>query len=109
MELKDEEKNAFLDFDLLSRLVVGIGEVAEITGVPQRKIRYWEEKGIIQPVKEIGGTTRRYDYINIKKIILIQELLNDGYTLDAAAKKVENRMVNINKVFLELARSMKNK
>lgn len=104
---KEQVTNALLDFDLLSRLVVGIGEVSEITGVPQRKIRYWEEKGIIQPVKEVEGTTRRYDYINIKKILLIQELLNDGYTLDAAAKKVEVRMETINKVFLELARNTK--
>lgn len=107
MGQKEQAANALLDFDLLSRLVVGIGEVSEITGVPQRKIRYWEEKGIIQPVKELEGTTRRYDYINIKKIILIQELLNDGYTLDAAAKKVANRMENINKVFLELAKNTK--
>jgi len=107
MGQKEQAANALLDFDLLSRLVVGIGEVSEITGVPQRKIRYWEEKGIIQPVKEVEGTTRRYNYINIKKILLIQELLNDGYTLDAAAKKVEDRMENINKVFLELARNTK--
>lgn len=95
------------DSDLLSKLIVGIGEVSEITGVPQRKIRYWEEKGIIQPVKEVEGTTRRYNYVNIKKIILIQELLNDGYTLDAAAKKIEDRIANINKVFLELAKNTK--
>lgn len=105
MGQKEQAVNALLDFDFLSRLVVGIGEVSEITGVPQRKLRYWEEKGIIQPVKEVEGTTRRYDYINIKKILLIQELLNDGYTLDAAAIKIENRMENINKAFLELAKN----
>jgi DNA-binding transcriptional MerR regulator len=95
--------NTLLDFDLLSKLIVGIGEVSDITGVPQRQIRYWEEKGIIQTVKEGEGTTRKYDYLNIKKILLVKELLDDGFTLDAAAKKVEERMKTINEVFKKLA------
>ncbi|MBP3040750.1 MerR family transcriptional regulator [Bacillaceae bacterium Marseille-Q3522] len=99
------EIDPLLDFDLLKKLVVGIGEVSDITGVPMRKIRYWEEKGIIESEKEGEGTTRRYDYLNIKKILLIQELMDEGFTLDAAAKKVEARMKNISKVFLKLADS----
>ncbi|MDQ0494434.1 MerR family transcriptional regulator [Paenibacillus brasilensis] len=94
--------NALLDFDLLSKLVVGIGEVSDITGVPQRQIRYWEEKKIIQSFKEGEGTTRKYDYLSIKKILLVKELLDDGFTLDAAAKKVEERMRIINEVFKKL-------
>lgn len=102
------EIDPLLDFDLLKKLVVGIGEVSDITGVPTRKIRYWEEKGIIGSEKEGEGTTRRYDYLNIKKILLIQELIDEGFTLDAAAKKVEDRMKNINEVFLKLANSSSN-
>lgn len=95
--------NLLMDFDLLQKLIVAIGEVSEITKVPTRKIRYWEEKGIIQSEKEGEGTTRKYNYINIKKILLIQELIEEGYTLDTAAKKVEKRMGNINEVFQKLA------
>lgn len=87
MNSNEELKNILLDFDLLSKLVVGIGEVSEISGVPTRQIRYWEEKGIIHSSKETEGTTRKYDYLNVKKVLLIKELLDDGYTLDAAAKK----------------------
>ncbi len=97
------EDNILLDFEFLKKLVVGIGEVSEITNVPTRKIRYWESKNIIQSESDGEGTTRKYNYINIKKIILIKELLDDGYTLDAAAKKVEERMVNINKAFKKLS------
>lgn len=104
----NHEINPLLDFDLLKKLVVGIGEVSDITGVPTRKIRYWEEKGIIESEKDGEGTTRRYDYLNIKKILLIQELIEEGFTLDAAAKKVENRMKIINEVFLKLANSSLN-
>lgn len=105
----NQEIGPLLDFDLLKKLVVGIGEVSDITGVPTRKIRYWEEKGIIESEKEGEGTTRRYNYLNIKKILLIQELIDEGFTLDAAAKKVENRMKNINEVFLKLANTASNK
>ncbi|MFC9539895.1 MerR family transcriptional regulator [Lysinibacillus sp. NPDC056959] len=103
------EIDPMLDFDLLNKLVVGIGEVSNITGVPTRKIRYWEEKGIIDSENEVEGTTRRYNYLNIKKILLIQELIDEGFTLDAAAKKVENRMKNINEVFLKLANTQSEK
>ncbi|TVX86866.1 MerR family transcriptional regulator [Paenibacillus agilis] len=99
----NEELKNLLDFDLLSKLVVGIGEVSEITGVPTRQIRYWEEKGIIHSSQEAEGTTRKYDYLNVKKIILVKELLDDGYTLDAAAKKVGDRMKLINEAFAKLA------
>jgi MerR family transcriptional regulator, global nitrogen regulator len=69
--------------------MVGIGEVTDVTGVPQRQIRYWEEKGYIQSVGGTRGTIRRYNFLTIKKVILIKELLDDGYTLGVVAKKVE--------------------
>ncbi|NEW04599.1 MerR family transcriptional regulator [Paenibacillus sp. SYP-B3998] len=101
--MTQDENQTYYDFDLLSKLVVGIGEVSEITGVPTRKIRYWEDKGIVCSVQEADGSTRRYDYLNIKKIVLVQELVEDGYTLDAAAKKVEDRMKNINDIFQKMS------
>ncbi|MGP7815949.1 MerR family transcriptional regulator [Niallia sp. 01092] len=104
-----QDLDGLLDFDLLKKLVVGIGEVSEITGVPTRKIRYWEEKGILESEKEGEGTTRRYNYLNIKKILLIQELLEEGFTLDAAAKKIEHRMKNMNDVFIKLASASQQK
>ncbi|MGE7673018.1 hypothetical protein ACQKMV_05445 [Lysinibacillus sp. NPDC094403] len=51
---------------------------------------------MIDSENEVEGTTRRYNYLNIKKILLIQELIDEGFTLDAAANKVENRMKNLN-------------
>jgi len=92
-----------MDLELVRKLIVGIGEVAEITGVPQRQIRYWEEKGFIFSVEGEEGSTRRYDFLNIKKIMLIKELLDDGFTLAAAAKKVETRIKTLDDVFWRLA------
>jgi DNA-binding transcriptional MerR regulator len=90
-----------MDVDFLVSVIVAIGEVANLTGVPQRKIRYWDEKGIIEPVDK-ESTYRQYDYLNIKKIVLIQELLDEGYTLEVSAKKVNERCAKIEEVFNRL-------
>jgi len=96
------EIDILLDFDLLKKLIVGIGEVSEITKVPARQLRYWEEKGIIKSIKVGEGINRKYDYLNIKKVLLIKELLDDGYTLEGAAKKVSDRMHTLSETFKKL-------
>jgi DNA-binding transcriptional MerR regulator len=90
------------DFDFLDKLVVGIGEVSQITGIPTRQIRYWEDKGIIVSLTEEEGKNRRYNYANIKRMLLIKELMDEGYTLDAAGEKVKKRMELIEKTLNKL-------
>ncbi len=97
-----EKKDLLFDFEFLDKLVVGIGEVAQITGIPTRQIRYWEEKGIIFSLTEEEGKNRRYNYENIKKMLLIKELIDEGYTLDASAEKVQKRMEIIEKTLKKL-------
>lgn len=91
MSKKKTETDLAFDYDFLDKLVVGIGEVSQITGIPTRQIRYWEEKGIITSLTEEEGKNRRYDYKNIKKMLLVKELLDEGYTLEASAVKVQKR------------------
>ena len=95
-------KDLSFDYDFLEKVIVGIGEVAQITGIPTRQIRYWEDKEIITSLTEEEGKNRRYDYKNIKKMLLIKELLDEGYTLDAAAEKVKKRMEAIEAVLSKL-------
>lgn len=83
------------DLDFLKKLIIGIGEVSEMTEVPTRQIRYWEEKGYIKS-ESTQGKNRRYNYYNIKKILLIKELLDEGYTLEASVAKVDKRVKMIN-------------
>lgn len=78
----------------LTSIFVGISEVSDITKVPVRKLRYWEEKGIITTVGPTA-TSRQFDLANVKKIVLIQELIEEGYTFDGAAKKFEERMAKV--------------
>ena len=102
MSKSGAKKDLSFDFDFLDRLVVGIGEVAQITGIPTRQIRYWEDKEIITSLTEEEGKNRRYDYKNIKKMLLIKELLDEGYTLDASSEKVQKRMELIEETLTKL-------
>lgn len=103
-------ENMLDDHEFLRKLIVGIGEVSEITGIPQRQLRYWQEKGLIKTPDEAGSSiTRRFNYLEIKKILLIKELLDEGFTLEAAAKKIEKRMELINSAFKKFKTHHKNK
>lgn len=99
-----KNKDLSFDFEFLDKLIVGIGEVSQITGIPTRQIRYWEDKGIITSLTEEEGKNRRYDYKNIKRMLLIKELLDEGYTLDAATSKIQNRMEMIEETLKKLKR-----
>lgn len=92
MSLQDEY------YEFLKKVKVGIHEASSITGVPARKIRYWQEKGFIEPVSK-SSSSRQYDLFNLKKIVLIQDLLEEGYTLDASASKVDERIKKLNNLF----------
>ena len=102
--MSNQEPTSVTDKVLLSKLVVGIGEVSAVTQIPQRQIRYWEEKGIIQSVPdEKSASTRKYSYATIKRMILIKEMLDEGFTLTAAVKKVDARYERLEKAFDQLA------
>lgn len=103
--MENQEKDLSFDYNFLEKLMVGIGEVSQITGIPTRQIRYWEDKGIIKSLTEEEGKNRRYDYKNIKKMLLIKELLEEGYTLDASAEKVKKRMEMIEEMLTKLKKN----
>ena len=75
------------DLQLVSKLRLCIGEVSDITEINQRKLRYWEEKGIITSSTTKCGGNKLFDYINIKKITLIKDYLEEGFTLQTSVKK----------------------
>lgn len=102
--MKDLSPSTVLSSTLLNRIIVGIGEVANITGVSPRQIRYWEEKGIIQSVNN-NSSSRKYDYSNIEKIVLIKDFLDQGYTLESAAKRLEERIQQVNKTIIQLTQN----
>ena len=67
-----------------------IGEVAERTGVTQRTLRFYEEKGLLKPPGRMDGGFRLYsedDVLRVEQIKRLQTLL--GFTLAEIKDMVE--------------------
>ncbi len=67
-----------------------IGEVAERTGVTQRTLRFYEEKGLLKPPTRLEGGFRLYseeDVRRVEQIKQLQKLL--GFTLAEIKEMVE--------------------
>jgi MerR family transcriptional regulator, repressor of the yfmOP operon len=51
-----------------------IGDVAEVTGLTSRTIRYYEELGLLNPAAHVSGANRRYDEEDVERLLLIKRL-----------------------------------
>ncbi|WP_075980194.1 MerR family transcriptional regulator [Bacillus massilinigeriensis] len=58
--------------------VITIGTVCELTGLSERKIRYYEERQLIFP-ERTNGKTRKYSFSDIETLMNIAEMLEDGF------------------------------
>jgi len=58
-----------------------IGEVAEQLGVTVRTIRYYEEEGLVEPLRSEGGT-RFYSARHIARLRAILHLAANGFSLE---------------------------
>src|SRR4051812_26276690 len=67
-----------------------IGEVAERTGVTQRTLRFYEERGLLKPPSRLDGGFRLYsedDVRRVEQIKRLQSLL--GFTLAEIKEMVD--------------------
>jgi len=67
------------------KLSYSIGQVAEMAGVAQSTLRYWETViEVLKPQKTAGGS-RRYNKDTVELILLVKNLLHDqGLTIKGA-------------------------
>ncbi|MDV7757417.1 MerR family transcriptional regulator [Liquorilactobacillus mali] len=85
----------FKDILKHEHFLLGIGEISKATGVSQRQLRYWEEKGYIKSEeskddsKKCDHRHRKYSHFTFLKVSMIQSFINDGYTLNAAVQKTD--------------------
>jgi DNA-binding transcriptional MerR regulator len=73
-----------------------IGEVAERTGVTQRTLRFYEEKGLMKPPTRMEGGFRLYsedDIQRVERIKRLQQLL--GFSLAEIKELVEAEEVKL--------------
>jgi DNA-binding transcriptional MerR regulator len=67
-----------------------IGDVAEMLGTTIRAIRYYEEEGLLRPVRTPGGT-RLYSARHVDRLRAILALAKNGYSLEAIRALAELR------------------
>ncbi|RDI49754.1 MerR family transcriptional regulator [Nocardia mexicana] len=72
----------------MRRTALGIGELAEVTGVPVRTIRYYSDEGILESVRSSGGH-RRYAPAAVDRLALVRRLRGLGLGLPAIASVLE--------------------
>ncbi|MGM9951705.1 MAG: MerR family transcriptional regulator [Lysinibacillus sp.] len=66
--------------------VLSISTVMQLTNLTARQIRYYEEHGLIVPVRT-EGNRRMFSLNNIDELLEIQELLEQGINI-AGIKKI---------------------
>ena len=98
MLIQNIERNMTLIENKNQKLYYSIGEVAEMFGVNESLLRYWErEFDIIRPRKNAKGT-RSYRKEDIDNIKLIYHLVKEkGLTLDGAKKKLKDNKDGVTK------------
>lgn len=73
-----------------------IGEVAERTGLSQRTLRFYEERGLLKPPARMEGGFRLYTDEDIQRLEYIQRLQqNLGFTLAEIKEMVEAEEVRL--------------
>lgn len=73
-----------------SEAYLQIGEVAERTGVTQRTLRFYEEKGLLPPPTRMDGGFRLYSEEDVRRVTHIRRLQNLlGLTLAEIKEMVE--------------------
>ncbi len=80
-----------------------IGEVSEGTGIPAHILRYWERNvPALKPLRRAGGR-RYYRSADVDLVCALQRLvMQDGYTLDGAARAVQTVRVSASSAQLAL-------
>ena len=69
-----------------------IGDTSEMTGVSQKRIRFWESRGYIsEAARSVCGDRayRRFTQQQVDVIKKIKEYLDQGYSLKAAAYRAK--------------------
>ncbi len=74
-----------------------IGEVADRTGVTQRTLRFYEEKGLLTPADRMDGGFRLYSDQDVERIRLIKQLQSLlGFSLAEIKEMVESEEIRAN-------------
>jgi DNA-binding transcriptional MerR regulator len=65
------------DHSYLTKKVISIGIVSELTGLSERQIRYYEERKLIFPDRT-GKGTRKYSFTDVETLVHIANQMEEG-------------------------------
>ncbi|RLQ97493.1 MerR family transcriptional regulator [Falsibacillus albus] len=69
--------------------VITIGIVSELTGLSERKIRYYEERGLIFPDRSKRGT-RKYSFYDVEQLLKIADKREEGVQTNEIKQELLN-------------------
>lgn len=75
---------------LLSRLTLNARAAAQVCGISVRQLTYWSDRGLIPT---LGA--RRYGIAALNKALMIKQALDQGFTLQRAARMVEEQLAAV--------------
>ncbi|ADU50574.1 transcriptional regulator, MerR family [Thermaerobacter marianensis DSM 12885] len=67
-----------------------IGAVSNLTGLSERRIRYYEQAGLVRPART-AGNQRRYSQADVERLLEIKGLLQQGLHLDDIRRRLLER------------------
>lgn len=71
---------------------LGIGELADATGISRRAVRFYVQQGLIPP--PVGkGRGAHYESSHLERLRKVMELQEAGYSLDAIRRLLEGKNV----------------
>jgi DNA-binding transcriptional MerR regulator len=91
MEVDDSYKN---------KKVITIGVVSELTGLSERKIRYYEERKLVFPARTSSGT-RKYSFLDIETLVAISNAVEDGVSTFEIRQNLINKGKDIDKEMIQ--------
>ncbi|GKT02736.1 MerR family transcriptional regulator [Furfurilactobacillus sp. WILCCON 0119] len=69
-------------------VLLGISDLARASGVSVTQLRYWTDKGYVDSVSQDEGN-RKFTYDTVFKVRAIKAYMDEGFTLAAAAKRMQ--------------------
>ncbi|MCV3295643.1 MerR family transcriptional regulator [Oenococcus kitaharae] len=91
----DTQFNDFTDFRPLiqsivkeDKVLIGIADLSQATGVSQTQLRYWLEKGYI--ISRDDPKKKKFSYGTVFRVAIIKHLQDEGFTLAAAVAKADH-------------------
>jgi hypothetical protein len=71
-----------------------VGAAARLVGVRVSALRFWEQQGLLQPIRESGSKYRLYDQQQLRRLRIVALLRQAHYNVAAIRTTLDERLSN---------------